>query len=407
MRGTYVDRRWSHDPALYAPARYRRACAYRAFVPEPICGLEVRLDGALAGLVSEAEARIAALNRASAPALAPLGRLLLRTESIASSRVEGMQAGARSLARGEVANDTGRPVGQEVAEILANIEAMQLAVEMAAEHATIEPEHLKRIHEVLLARAAPGRAGRFRGSQGWIGGNDYNPCGASYVPPPEDRLEELVDDLCAFSNEDLLPPLVQAAIAHAQFETIHPFDDGNGRTGRALVHVLLRRRGLAPAFVPPVSVVLAAEKQRYIDGLIAYREDDLARWLEVFASAAARSADLAESYLGDVAELQDGWRASLRGSGRLRSDAAAWGLIQILPGYPVITVAVALPALEASGHRRSRAAVQLAVAQLEEAGILHPVSSSRRNRAWEAEGLLDLVAGLEAGIPPSSAGSSP
>src|SRR5215211_5851228 len=98
MRGTLVQRRWTYDPTLHAPARYRRACAYEAFVPDPIEGLELRIDGELAGLISDAESQIQSLNRASSPALAPLARLLLRTESIASSKVEGMQADARSLA---------------------------------------------------------------------------------------------------------------------------------------------------------------------------------------------------------------------------------------------------------------------------------------------------------------------
>jgi len=400
MRGTLVKRTWAYDPALHAPARYRRACAYEAFVPERLEGLELRIDGELAGLISDAEAQIQALNRSSSPALAPLARLLLRTESIASSKVEGMQADARSLARGEVAYDTGRRVGPEVAEILANIDAMQVAIETATAHAAIEPAHLIEIQRVLLIRSLPDRAGRLRETQGWIGGNDYNPCDAAYVPPPEDRIEPLLDDLCQFCNEDRLPPLVQAAIAHAQFETIHPFDDGNGRTGRALVQVLFRRRGLAPAFVPPISVVLAAEKTRYIEGLVAFREDDLATWLEIFASATARSAELAQAYLSRVIELQDGWREKLDQSSDLRSDAAAWSLIEILPGYPVITVAVAIAALEASDHRRSRAAVQAAVAQLEAASVVHPVSSSKRNRAWEADGLIDLVTGLEAGDDP-------
>jgi Fic family protein len=397
VRGTLVRRTWIYDPTLHAPARYRRACAYEAFVPDPLDGLELRIGGELAGLISDAEAQIQALNRTTSTALAPLARLLLRTESIASSRVEGMQADARSLARGEVAYDTGRPVGADVAEILANIDAMQLAIETATVHATIEPAHLIEIQRVLLARSPPGRAGRIRETQGWIGGNDYNPCDAAYVPPPEDRIEPLMEDLCRFCNEDRLPPVVQAAIAHAQFETIHPFDDGNGRTGRALVQVLFRRRGLALVFVPPISVVLAASKERYIEGLVAFREDDVATWLEIFASAAARSADLAQRYMRQVIKLEDAWRARLGESLDLRSDAVAWSLIEILPGYPVITIAVALAALEASGRRRSRAAVQVGVAQLESAGVLHPVSSSKRNRAWEADGLLDLVTDLEAG----------
>ena len=109
------------------------------------------------------------------------------------------------------------------------------------------------------------------------------PCGAAFVPPPPGEVDPLLDDLCAFINDVALPPLVQAAIAHAQFETIHPFEDGNGRTGRALVQVVLRRRGLTPAFVPPISVVLARDKDRYLKGLTLFREDRLADWIELFA----------------------------------------------------------------------------------------------------------------------------
>ena len=395
MGGTYEDRIWSFDTTVPAPVRYRRACAYQVFIPDPIEGIDLTLDGELAGLIAEAEASIAALNEMQAGPLAPLARLLLRTESIASSRVEGLQVDARSLARGEVAHDTGRPVGGDVAEILANIDAMQFAIETATAAAEITPQHLLDTHQVLLARALPQRAGKTRTSQGWIGGNDYNPCDAAYVPPPEDRIDDLLADLCRFCSEDRFSPLVHAAIAHAQFETIHPFDDGNGRTGRALVQVLLRRRGIAPAFVPPISLVLAAKKDRYIRGLVAYREDDFAGWLEMFAVATARSARLAERYLGLVAELQESWRGRLREKEDLRSDAAAWGLIDVLPGYPFVTVAVAVAAMESSGIRRARSAVQVAIAQLESAGVLHPVSTSKRNRAWEADGLLDLVAALE------------
>jgi Fic family protein len=162
-----------------------------------------------------------------------------------------MQLDARSLARAEANQETGRKVGSGAAEILANIDAMQLSIERAAD---LEEAHLADfldIHRVLLERAPNSQiAGRFRTSQNWIGGNDYNPCGAAFVPPPPGEVDRLLDDLCEFVNDVALPPLVQAAIAHAQFETIHPFEDGNGRTGRALVQVVLRRRGLAPAFVP-------------------------------------------------------------------------------------------------------------------------------------------------------------
>lgn len=393
MRGRYVSATWSHDPTLYAPPKYRKACKYDAFVPDGLSDFNPSIPAELAGVVSGAEAAISSLNDRARPALRPLVRLLLRTESIASSKVEGLQADARSLARAEAKADVGKNIGSDVAEVLANIDAMELAVEETAAQAMITLDSLIAIHESLMRRAPNASiAGQVRDVQNWIGGNDYNPCGADFVPPPPENVATLLDDLCEFCNSDHLPPLIQAAVAHAQFETIHPFEDGNGRTGRALIHVLLRRRGLAPSYVPPISVVLAANKDRYIDGLIQYRDGDLDEWIERFAVAAAQAANLAEHYLVRVQELQDAWREQLRDHADLRADATAWAVIDELPGHPVITVPVAT-ALTG----RSKSSTTVAVDQLVDAGILHPLSESKRNRAWEAAGLLDLLAELEAG----------
>src|SRR5690606_24916692 len=104
----------------------------------------------------------------------------------------------------------------------------------------------------------------------------------------------------------------QAALVHAQFETIHPFDDGNGRTGRALIHVVLRRRGVAPDYVPPISVVLAAARDRYIAGLTRFRGDGVVEWIEQFAAATVHAANLARRYLGRVEALMEEWRERLR-----------------------------------------------------------------------------------------------
>ena len=170
-------------------------------------------------------------------------------------------------------------------------------------------------------------------------------------------------DLCAFCDDEGLPPLVQAAIAHAQFETIHPFDDGNGRTGRALIQIILRRRGLAPAFVPPISVILARDKGRYIKGLTLFREDRLAEWLDIFAVAANHAAGLAIRYGLRVGELQQAWRQKLGEHSNPRSDAGAWAIIDMLPAHPIITVPVAVAAT-----RRTKPAVTNAIAELERAG---------------------------------------
>lgn len=395
MRGRYVSRRWAYDPTLYAPSRYRKACAYDAFVPDPVAEFNDPVPAELAGVVSDAEAAVRVLNEAARPALKPLMRFLLRTESIASSKVEGLQVDARSLARAEAKVDSGRSIGPLVTEVLSNIDAMELSVEETSAADAITTERIVAIHYELMRNAPNARiAGKVRTVQNWIGGNDYNPCGASYVPPPPEDVVPLLEDLCELCNGEHLPPLIQAAVAHAQFETIHPFEDGNGRTGRALIHIILRRRGVAPSYVPPVSVVFAGQKAGYIEGLVRFRENDVEDWIERFAAATARAARLAERYLERVALLQERWRIRLRRRTSLRADAAAWAVIDQLPGYPVISLPVATAVTG-----RSKSSTAVAIDQLADAGILLPMSASKRNRAWEADGLLDLLAGLERGEP--------
>jgi Fic family protein len=246
--GRYERKTWQYDPHLYAPARYRRACGYDAFIPNPIEELDVSISGDVAATVSTAEASIKELNSEGHAALAPLARLLLRTESIASSKVEGLQVDVRALARAEVSSDIGQRASPTALEVLGNIDAMQLAIENATAGESLDVERFVEIHRALLERAPNADiAGRIRSVQNWIGGNNYNPCGADFVPPPPEYVDGLLGDLGRFCSTDRLSPLVQAAIAHAQFETIHPFEDGNGRTGRALVQVILKRRDLAPS----------------------------------------------------------------------------------------------------------------------------------------------------------------
>lgn len=398
MPGRYVTQVWSHDPTIDAPAKYRQACKYDAFIPLKLAELSVNIEAKVAGVVSEAEAAIRRLNEAAVPALAPIARLLLRTESIASSKIEGMQTGVRELARAEAKVEAGGKAGPTALEVLANIDAMELAMEEATSAKRFTLADVLAIHRRLMERTlgAERMAGQVRTSQNWIGGNNYNPCGADFVPPPPVEVPGLLDDVCDAINDDLLPPVVQAGLVHAQFETIHPFADGNGRTGRALIHVVLKRRAVAPAYVPPISVVLAANRDRYIDGLTGFRGDSVTGWIEQFSAAAHSAANLAEAYLKEVERLKKEWRRRLSvGPTRPRSDAAAWALMDVLPGHPIITAPVA-----AAVTGRSKPQIYEAIRQLEVAGVLVPLSASKRNRSWEAVGLLDLLERLEAGQLP-------
>jgi Fic family protein len=398
MPGRHASRVWTYNPTLDAPAKHRRACKYDAFIPVKLTELSVTMEAIVAGVVSEAESAIRDLNTSARPALAPLARLLLRTESMASSKIEGVQTGVRELARAEAKVEAGRNVSASALEVLANIDAMQLAMDEASAVRRFSVREILAIHRRLMERDINAKriAGHIRTSQNWIGGNDYNPCGADFVPPPPEEVKGLLDDLCDAINDDRLPPIVQAAIVHAQFETIHPFADGNGRTGRALIHVVLKRRRVAPAYVPPISVVLAGSRDRYIEGLTRFRGEQVSAWIEQFAAAARGAARLAAAYLRQLEQLTAHWRGKLSARPDApRADATAWAVINVLPGYPVISAPVA-----AAVTGRSKPQIYEALEQLEAAGVLTPLSASRRNRGWEAVGLLGLLERLEAGQLP-------
>lgn len=384
----YETRSWPADPSAPGGRAERRAFRYRAFVPDPIGDLDLPLPSNVAAAVSSAERAVDALNR-DPPRLASLevlARRLLRAESVASSRIEGLVLSQRRLARAEAEEPDARD--ETARSVLGNVVAMEHAVALGAGAKPLRLRDVLDIHRhLMLATTTPEIAGKLRDRQNWIGGNAFNPGRADFVPPPPERVKALMDDLVAFMNRTDLPPVVQAAIAHAHFETIHPFADGNGRVGRALIHVILRRRGLAPRYVPPVSLVLAADAKAYVGGLTAFREDRPAEWVLLFALGIERAAAKASELALRLAELQERWRER---AGRPRRHSSAEALIIELPAHPIVTVATAQAFLG-----RSKQAVNEAISALADKGVLHAITLAKRNRAWEARDLFDLINDFE------------
>ena len=397
---TLERRRWTGD--FSGPTRRdRQPCDYDVYLPDKLSGRSFSLDGEVAADVADAETALTRLD-ASRMALADseaLARLLLRAESVASSRIEGLEIGARRLLRADAARRLGiEPRDVTAREILGNIDAMTWAVDTIEQGSAITVDTLLETHRRLLAGSRmEEHAGRVRDVQNWIGGSGYNPCSALFVPPPPEVMGELLDDLVGFCNSDSLPALAQAAVAHAQFETIHPFADGNGRTGRALVHMVLRRRGLGLRILPPVSLILATWSQDYIDGLTGTRYVGLAdssdahsginRWIALFASACGRAVEDANRFEEQVRALQSSWRERV---GRVRRDSTVNLLVSVLPSAPVLTTTTAA---ELVG--RSFPATSMAIERLVAAGVLAQVSVGRRNRAYEAPGLIDVFTAFE------------
>jgi Fic family protein len=395
-----IRHRWIDD--LSAPSRRdRQSCDYEAYVPDVLVGRQISLRGDVAADVADAESAIARLDveATSLRDTEALARILLRAESVASSRIEGLEVGARRLLRAEAAVELGEsPVDVTAAEVLANIDAMAFTIHDLNLGGTITVEHLLAFHRRLLAGTRlKAHGGRIRTEQNWIGGSDYNPCSAAFVPPPPEFVHDLLDDLCAFCNEDALPAVAQAAIAHAQFETIHPFADGNGRTGRALIHLVLRRRGLAARVIPPVSLILATWANDYVDGLVATRyrglatsraaHDGLNLWVGRFAGATRRAVEDAANFELKAKDIETEWRGRV---GRVRSQSATDLLLRALLGAPVLTVNSAARLIDRSFPQTNEA-----IARLVAVGVLKQVNVGRRNRAFEAADIIDAFTNLE------------
>ncbi|MHB1488451.1 MAG: Fic family protein [Acidimicrobiales bacterium] len=395
-----IRRRWIND--YTGPSRKdNRGCEYEAYVPDPLVGRVFTIDGEVAADIADAEAAIARLNveATSLVDTEALARILLRAESVASSRIEGLEIGARRLLRAEAARGLGDdPSDVTAVEVLGNIDAMVFAIEHVDAGDPITVELVLDVHQRLLAKTRLEHyAGKLREQQNWIGGSEYNPCAAAFVPPPPEYVADLVADLVAFANDDSLPAVAQAAIAHAQFETIHPFVDGNGRTGRALVHLIFRRRGVAPHVLPPVSLVLATWAQDYIGGLAATRyrgpasgkaaNEGINLWIGRFATACKRAVDDASNFEKRARGIEASWRERL---GRVRARSAADLLLGVLVGAPVITV-------NSAADMISRSFIQTneAISRLVEAGILKQVTVGRRNRAFEAPDIIAAFTDLE------------
>ncbi len=383
-------RRWEPSPDAYGSRASRQAFEYEAHVPDNIAELDVVLPTTVMARVSEAERAIQSLNQPFlAHQLGALGPRLLRAESVASSWIEGLQISQRRLARAEAGGEEAKDVTAKA--VLGNIAAMEQIVRLADSGRELHLKDLLGVHRTLMDLAEDSfGAGELRKKQNWIGANPDSPYKADHVPPPPEYVADLIRDLLAFVNRDDLPPVFQAAVAHAQFEAIHPFADGNGRTGRALIHFILRHRGLAPRFVLPISLVLATHRDRYIRGLDAYNNEGksgLVDWLDTFGWAIHKAARHSEKLAADVVKLQDTWRER---AGHPRADSSAEAIILNLPAKPILT-----PALAAELTGRTPQAVNAALAALEAAGVLKSISTGPRRRAFEAPDLIQLVNAFE------------
>jgi Fic family protein len=377
----------------------RRPFAFQAFVPDRIGEWDEPLAGRAAEAVAQATAALGELQRpGAAHDLETLAGPLLRAEALGSSFIEGLRASNKRLALATyeplAADGTARAV-------LGNVRAMERAIALVDEDRPFELDDLLDIHRVLLEGASEDRfAGVVRAEQNWIGGRGTSPADAAFVPPPPDRVPALLEDLVRFVNLDDLPAVAQAAIAHAQIETIHPFGDGNGRAGRCLIHVILRRRGVSPLVAAPVSVILAANGRRYIAGLVDFREGRTDDWIGAFADAVTASAAAAQRLWAQIDALLD---ALVERAGSPRADSVARKIILGLPAQPVVSAEVA-----ALRYDVTPTAARAALNRLEGSEVLIPTRvGRRRGREWISDELFQVLDAFEHDLGQAGEGDKP
>lgn len=362
-----------------------------AFVPTRLADRDLTLDDRSVSGAARAQAAVEYGAETMPQDFAALARLLLRAEGVASSFIEGVTAPVIDIVLAE-ADESGAP--SAATWVAANLAAVTEAIEQArAGPFTIES--LCQWHRTLMTGSpTPARhVGVLRAEQGWIGGT--SPLDAHLVTPPPEQVPALLDDLIAYVNRDDVDPVSQAAIAHAQFEIIHPLADGNGRVGRVLIAWILVRR-LSLVTPPPVSARIAADVGGYSSGLVLFRMGDHNAWVRWFADAVSGAGRSQQELIGSVERLQAEWRERLaaprRTERRLRSNAAAWRVLDLLPQHlvltgPIVANELAIPLKSANAALRDLADAGVLV----EHGTVQPSRRGRPSRLYTSIELLGLT----------------
>jgi Fic family protein len=368
----------------------------RAFVPLPLPPRDPPLETVNPVDLGEALRGLARL--AGAGQMVPSTGWFLygfvRKEAVISSQIEGTQATLRDVVTFEATGEAKPP--QDVEEVCNYVGAITYARAQLADPKglPVSTRLLCESHRRLMrgVRGADKAPGQIRKTQNWIGGTPPSrPGNARFVPPPPEDVPEAMTELERWiHSDDPLPPLIKAGLAHAQFETIHPFLDGNGRIGRLLIALLLEHWKLMPTPLLYLSLAFKRHQSEYYARLSAVRtEGDWEGWTGFYLRCVREAADDGVDVAGRLFELLGKDRKRLA-AGK-RSTVAALQLLDLLPEHPVITVPRVAKLLKITAPT-ARKAIDLAA----ESGILHETSGRQRDRVFAYHKYLQILTGDEA-----------
>ena len=304
--------------------------------------------------------------------------LLLRSEAAASSQIEHLTASARAIRTAEIGDTSKRNANEDATEIVGNTQAMQSALTLADE---LTPDPIRELHRVLMD-GSNHTPGEWRTEPVWIGTRARSPIGATFVAPRHERIPDLMNDVMAFARRNDLPVLAQVAVAHAQFETIHPFTDGNGRTGRALVQSMLRGRDITRSVTVPVSAGLLTDVNAYHEALTAYRDGDIEPIVEQFAVASDDAIRNATCLISELREITAGWRETAKP----RAGSQLEKVLAYAARQPVFTASGVADHLSIAAPN-----VYPHLRRLTEVGILKQKAEYKIGQVWRADEVLDAL----------------
>ena len=375
----YEELPWHIDPnerdLIPRSARRRMSATYQAAIPAAIANLSPAVPEATSARIDDLLMRLARFDEAQAARGYDLPALLLRSESAASSQIEHLTSSVRNVALAELSNDA--PANARIVQ--GNVAAMRAALRLPPE---ISIAQIKAIHRSLIEPTGASFGGELRDEQVWVGGTAYSPHGALFVPPAPSRIIGCLEDLVAFVGRDDVSPIAKAAVAHAQFETIHPFIDGNGRTGRVLLHRILRNEGVLTRTTLPVSAGLLHDVDAYMKAIEAYQGGDYLPVVESVLSALELALVIGGRVAGLIDDVMEDWRSAISE----RAGSAIWRLPPLLAEQPVVTIAYVAEHLSIT----SRAASTL-VARACEYGMLRPLGSRRRGDFYQSDELIGVL----------------
>lgn len=375
----YEEVAWERDAdeLAYVPKSRRRKITgtYRAAIPLSITERNLSLPTDLQQRITEAVASAARFDEQQAHAGYRLPLTLLRSESSASSQIEHLTANMRNIALAELSNNA--PHNAKL--IAGNVAAMREALSLPD---VLSADGIRRVHKALMHEADTTMAGQMRTEQVWVGGTPYSPHEAKFVPPQASRLEEAIDDLVAFTTRDDIDPLTKAAVLHAQFETIHPFIDGNGRTGRALMAKSLRNDGLLRASVLPLSAGLLHNIEDYLTAFDAYHAGDPVPMIEQVVAALESAILMGVKTSSAIGKLIDDWQQRIQ----QRHGSRIYDLPAVLTEQPVVDSAYLADRLDLS-ERGARDLLNLACSY----DILRPIGNARRRVYYQSDELLEIL----------------